>query len=52
MRRITVPVAFRELEKREMIRGHNQIYRLDYLVTRTQNAILIDVRFDVAYVKQ
>ena len=34
---MTVPAAIRELEKIEMIRGHDQVYRLDHAVTKTQN---------------
>ena len=37
---MTVPAAIRELEKIEMIRGHDQIYRLDHAVTKTQKTIL------------
>lgn len=37
---MTVPAAIRELEKIEMIRRTDNIYRLDHAVTATQKAIL------------
>lgn len=43
--------AIRELEKIEMIRGHDQIYRLDHAVTKTQKTILKAFGMDTAYVK-
>ena len=49
---MTVPAALRELEKIEMIRGHDQIYRLDHAVTKTQKVILKAFGMDSAYVKQ
>ena len=49
---MTVPAAIRELEKIEMIRGHDQIYRLDHAVTKTQKTILNAFGMDAAYVKQ
>ena len=49
---MTVPAAVRELEKIEMIRGHDQIYRLDHAVTKTQKTILNAFGMDAAYVKQ
>ena len=49
---MTVPAALRELEKIEMIRGHDQIYRLDHAVTKTQKVILKAFGMDTAYVKQ
>ena len=48
---MTVPAAIRELEKIEMIRGHDQIYRLDHAVTKTQKTILNAFGMDAAYVK-
>ena len=48
---MTVPAALRELEKIEMIRGHDQIYRLDHAVTKTQKTILKAFGMDVSYVK-
>ena len=48
---MTVPAAIRELEKIEMIRGHDQIYRLDHAVTKTQKTILKAFGMDTAYVK-
>ena len=37
---MTVPAAMRELEKIEMIKGGDGIYRLDHAVTATQKEIL------------
>lgn len=48
---MTVPAALRELEKIEMIRGHDQIYRLDHAVTKTQKTILKAFGIDTAYIK-
>ncbi len=49
---MTVPAALRELEKIEMIRGHDRIYRLDHAVSKTQKTILKAFGMDTAYVKQ
>ena len=48
---MTVPAALRELEKIEMIRGRDRIYRLDHAVTKTQKTILNALGMDAAYVK-
>ena len=48
---MTVPAAIRELEKIEMIRGHDNVYRLDHAVTKTQKTILGAFDMDAAYVK-
>ena len=48
---MTVPAAIRELEKIEMIRGHDRIYRLDHALTKTQKTILNAFGIDAAYVK-
>ena len=37
---MTVPAAIKELEKIEMIRYGNDVYRLDHSITKTQKAIL------------
>jgi len=37
---LTVPKAIRELEKIEMVRRNNGLYRLDHAVTRKQKIIL------------
>lgn len=37
---MTVPAALKELEKIEMIRQLDQVYRLDHAVTSTQKKIL------------
>ena len=49
---MTVPAAIRELEKIEMIRGHDRIYRLDHAVTKTQKTILKAFGMDAADVKR
>ncbi len=49
---MTVPAALRELEKIEMIRGYDRIYRLDHAVTKTQKTILNAFDMDAAYVKR
>ncbi len=49
---MTVPAALRELEKIEMIRGRDRIYRLDHAVTKTQKTILNAFGIDAAYVKK
>ncbi len=49
---MTVPAALRELEKIEMIRGHDRIYRLDHAVTKIQKTILNAFEMDAAYVKR
>lgn len=49
---MTVPAAIRELEKIEMIRGHDRIYRLDHTVTKTQKTILKAFGMDAADVKR
>ena len=48
---MTVPAALRELEKIEMIRGHDRIYRLDHAITKTQKVILKAFDIDTNYVK-
>ncbi len=48
---MTVPAALRELEKIEMIRGHDRIYRLDHAITKTQKVILKAFDIDANYVK-
>jgi len=49
---MTVPAALRELEKIEMIRGHDNIYRLDHAITKTQKTILQAFDMDAGYVKK
>ena len=48
---MTVPGAIRELEKIEMVRRNNGIYRLDHAVTKTQRVILNSFGIDMATVK-
>ena len=46
---LTVPAAIRELEKIEMTRPLDKVYRLDHAVTKTPKVILS--AFDAAQVK-
>jgi hypothetical protein len=48
---MTVPAAMRELEKIEMVRLPDGVYRLDHAVTAVQKDILKAFRLDAAYVK-
>lgn len=48
---MTVPAALRELEKVQMIRGRDRIYRLAQAITKTQKTILNAFGIDTAYVK-
>ena len=48
---MTVPAAMRELDKIELIRGLNRVYRLDHAVTKTQKAILNAFGMDANYIK-
>ena len=48
---MTVPAAIRELEKIEMIRGMDRIYRLDHAITATQKTILCAFGINVPYIK-
>ena len=48
---MTVPAALRELEKIEMVRLTDNIYRLDHAVTKTQKTILKSFGMDETYVK-
>lgn len=48
---MTVPAALRELEKIEMIRGCDGIYRLDHAVTATQKEILRAFGLNEEFVK-
>ena len=49
---MTVPAALRALEKIEMIRGGDGIYRLDHAVTATQKEILRAFGLDEEYSKE
>ena len=49
---MTVPAAIRELEKIEMVRGLDRVYRMDHAVTATQKTILKAFGMDADYVKQ
>ena len=48
---LTVPTAIRELEKVEMTRQLDKVYRLDHAVTKTQQVILSAFDIDAGYVK-
>lgn len=49
---MTVPAAIRELEKIEMVRQTDGIYRMDHAVTATQKAILKAFGIDAEYVRR
>jgi hypothetical protein len=49
---LNVPVSVRELEKIEMIRQADGVYRLDHAVTATQKTILKAFGIDANYVKR
>lgn len=48
---MTVPAALRELEKIELVRRNNGIYRLDHAVSRRQKTILSAFGLDVDAVR-
>ena len=48
---MTVPAALKELEKIEIVRGLDRIYRMDHAVTKTQKTILKAFGMDAVYVK-
>ena len=47
---MTVPAAIKELEKIEIIRGLDLVYRLDHAVTATQKTILSAFGMDAKYI--
>ena len=49
---LNVPASVRELEKIEMIRQADGVYRLDHAVTATQKTILKVFGIDANYVKR
>ena len=49
---MTVPAAIKELEKIEIIRGLDLVYRLDHAVTATQKTILKAFDMDAKYVQK
>ena len=49
---MTVPAAIRELEKIEMVRQTDGVYRMDHAVTATQKAILRAFDIDAEYVQR
>lgn len=48
---MTVPAALKELEKIEMVRQLDNVYRLDHAVTAIQKTILKAFGLDAAYIK-
>lgn len=48
---MTVPAAIRELEKIEMVRLTDNLYRLDHAVTKTQKTILAAFGMDEPYIR-
>ena len=48
---MTVPAALKELDKIEMVRGFDRIYRMDHAVTKTQKTILKAFGVDDGYIK-
>ena len=48
---LTVPAAIRELEKIEMTRQFDKVYRLDHAVTKTQQVILSAFNIESIHVK-
>lgn len=48
---MTVPAALRELEKIEMVRLTDNLYRLDHAVTKTQKTILKAFGIDEPYIR-
>ena len=49
---MTVPAALKELEKIEMIRQLDNVYRLDHAITATQKTILKSFGMDENYIKE
>ena len=49
---MTVPAALKELDKIEMVRGFDGIYRMDHAVTKTQKTILKAFGLDDGYIRQ
>ena len=49
---MNVPAAIRELEKIELIRQPDGVYRLDHAVTANQKTVLKAFGMDAAYVKK
>ena len=48
---LTVPAAIRELQKTEMTRQLDKVYRIDHAVTKTQKVILSSFGLDWNHVK-
>ena len=49
---MTIPAAIKELDKIEMVRGFDGLYRLDHAVTKTQKTILKAFGMDEGYIKE
>ena len=48
---MTVPAALKELEKIEMVRQLDNVYRLDHAVTANQKVILKVFGMDASHIK-
>lgn len=51
-KRMDVIAALKELEKIELVRGVDRVYRLEHAVSKTQEAILKAFGIDAEYVKR
>ena len=49
---MTVSAALKELDKIEMVRGFDGLYRMDHAVTKTQKTILKAFGVDDGYIKE
>ena len=49
---LNVPAAIKELEKIELIRYSNGVYKLDHAITKTQKNILSAFDIDANYMKK
>ena len=49
---MTVPAALKELDKIEMVKGYDRIYRMAHSVTKTQKTILKAFGLDDGYIKE
>ena len=48
---MTVSVVIRELEKIEILRGLDRIYRMDHAITKNQKIILKTFGFNAEFIK-
>ena len=49
---LTVTAAVRELEKIELIRQMDKVYRIDHAITRTEKEILKAFKIDSSYIRR